>query len=311
MRSLVLAISLIIAAFIPALVQAGDDFSAPSGILDAPEALSRVWLRFHETDLCQGMDAVFVFNKSGMEAWIRIEDRKSYEKLERILEPLHEVFQIVLYVTNPEEDEDSDSYWEPPSSLWENNELRSSLGDPFARAKERMDLANQRNLIVFPADEILRQRLLVYADEVLERNRKIKRYASNLPSLAHLSTDPAFESELRLKAAEVCKAHARNLEKELNKLGKSLKYAFPRSRDDDVPAEQKQPGKAGKSLVEMAEQIALESRDVTYRVDGFIHPKNHTVDLNELRRPGLLEAIERLEEMVSDFQNEPAEAIHR
>lgn len=304
-------ISLIIAAVMPASVPADDDFSAPMGILDAPEPLSRVWLRFHETDLCQGMDAVFVFNPSGMEAWIRVEDRKSYEKLERILEPLHEVFQIVLYATYPEEDEDPESYWEPPSSLWENYELRSALGDPFARAKERMDLANQRNLIVFPADEILRQRLLVYADEVLERNHKIKRYAANLPSLAHLSTDPAFASELRLKAAEVCKAHARNLEKELDKLGKSLKYAFPRPQGDDAPPAQEQSSDAGKSFVEMAEQIALESRDVTSRVDGFIHPKKHTVDLNELRRPGLLEAIERLEEIVSDLQNEPAEPVHR
>jgi hypothetical protein len=247
------------------------------------------------------MDAVFVFNQSGMEAWIRVEDKKSYEKLERILEPLHDIFEIVLYATYPEEDEDSDSYWELPSSLWENNELRSSLGDPFAKAEER----------IYTADEILRQRLLVYADEVLERNGKIKRYASDLPSLAHLSADPAFPSELRLKAVQVCMAHATNLEKELDKLGNSLKYAFPRSRGDDEPPAQEQSHEAEKSFVEMAEQIALEARDVTYRVDGFIHPKKHTVDLNELRRPGLLEAIERLEEMVLDFQNEPAEPVHR
>ncbi len=311
MRPLVLAISLIVAAVVPALLRAGDDFSAPMGILDTPEALIRVWLRFHETNLCQGMDAVFVFNQSGMEAWIRVEDRKSYEKLERILEPLHGIFQIVLYATHPEEDEDSDSNWEPPSSLWENYELRSSLGDPFARARERMDLGNQRDIIVFPADEILRQRLLVYADEVLERNHKIKQYASDLPSLAHVSTDPAFASELRLKAAQVCKAHAKNLEKELDKLGKNLKYAFPRSRGDDTSPAQEQFRNAGESFVEMAERIALEAQDVTYRVDGFIHPTKHTVDLSELRRPSLLEAIERLEEMVSDFQNEPAKPVHR
>lgn len=311
MRPLVLAVSLIVAAFIPASVQAGDDFSAPMGILDTPEALSRVWLRFHETNLCQGMDAVFVFNRNGMEAWIRVEDKKSYEKLVRILEPLRDIFQIVLYATHPEEEEEPDSYWEPPSSLWENYELRSSLGDPFARARERMDLGSQSNIIVIPADEILRQRLLVYADEVLERNRKIKRYALDLPPLALLSTDPAFASELRLKAAQVCKAHARNLEKELDKLGKSLNYAFPRSGGDDAPPAQEQNRNAGESFVEMAEQIALEARDIAYRVDGFIHPKKHTVDLSELRRPSLLESIERLEEMVSDFQNEPAKPTHK
>jgi hypothetical protein len=311
MRPLVLAISLIVTAVMPASVSAEDDFSAPVGILDAPEALSRVWLRYHETDLCRGMDAVFIFSENGMEAWIRVEDQKSYEKFQRILEPLRDIFQIVLYATHPEEDEDPDSYWEPPSSLWENYELRSSLGDPFARARERMDLGNQRDIILFPADEILRQRLLVYADEILERNYKIKRYSSDLPSLAHLSTNPSFATELRLKAAQVCKAHAKNLEKELDKLGKSLKYAFPRSREDDMPSTQAQSGNATKSFMEMAEQIALEARDVSYRVDGFIHPKKHTVDLNELRRPSLLAAVERLEEMVSDFQDEPVEPVDK
>lgn len=311
MRPLVLTISLILTAILPASLPADDDFSAPVGILDTPEALSRVWLRYHETDLCLGMDVVFIFYKNGMDAWIRVEDKKSYEKLQRILEPLRGIFQIVLYATHPEEDEDSDSYWDPPSSLWENYELRSSLGDPFARARERMDLGSQRDIILFPADEILRQRLLVYADEILERNHKIKRYASDLPSLASLSTNPAFASELRLKAAQVCKAHAKNLEKELDKLGKSLKYAFPRSREDDKSSAREQSSNAEKSFVEMAKQIALEAQDVSYRVDGFIHPKKHTVDLSELRRPSLLESIERLKEMVADFQNEPAKPMHR
>ena len=123
MRPLVLVISLILTAILPASLPAGDDFSAPVGILDAPEVLSRVWLRYHETDLCQGMDAIFVFNRNGLEAWIRVEDKKSYEQLQRILEPLRGIFQIVLYATHPEEDEDPDSYWEPPSSLWEKGNL--------------------------------------------------------------------------------------------------------------------------------------------------------------------------------------------
>jgi len=309
---LLLLAGLTVPVIMPAWVPAAGDLSEPVGILDTPEVLRRVWLRFHETNLCQGMDAVFVFSRNGVEVWSRIEDKKSYEKLQRLLKPLHDIHQIALYATDPTEDKESDADWDPPSSLWENYELRSSLGDPFARARERLDFDAQRNLYFPPPDEILRQRLLIYAEEVLERNWKIKRYASDLPSLAHVATDPAIASELRLKAAQISKAHAKNLKKELDKLEKTLKYAFPRSREEkDSFSKPKQSVDAGRSFVDMAEQIAMDTQDVTYRVDSFIHPKKHTVDLIELRRPSLLEAIERLEEMVSDFQEAPAQSVHK
>jgi len=291
----------------PAWVHAGADLSEPMGILDAPLPLSRVWLRFHETNLCQGMDTVFVFSRNGMEAWCRIEDNKSYEKLQRILEPLHDIHQIVLYATHPTKDEESGDDWDPPSSLWENYELRSSLGDPFARAKERLSFDEQRDRILFPADEILRQRLLVYAEQVLERNRKVERYAADLPSLAHVAVDPGITSEVRQKAAKISKEHARNLKKELNKLSNNLKYALPRSRDEeDSSSERKQSENTGKAFADMAEQIAVDTQNITFRVESFIHPKQYTVDLDELRRPSLLDAIERLEEKISDFQKAPA-----
>lgn len=310
---LLLFISLIVTAVIEAEVPADTDLSEPAGFRDAPEVLCRVWLRFHETDLCQGMDAVFVFNRNGMEAWIRIEDKKSYEKLQRLLEPLHDIHQIGLYPTYPAEDDKSENDWDPPSSLWENYELRSSLGDPFARMRERLDFDTQRDIDYPPADEVLRQRLLAYAEEVLEKNWKIIRYASDLPSLARVATDPAIASKLRLKAAKISKAHAKNLKKELDKLAKNLKYAFPRSQEEEGTAsEREQSGDhTGKSFADMAEQIAIDAQSLAYRVESFIHPKQHTVDLNELRRPGLLDSIEQLENMVSDFQEAPTESVYR
>lgn len=296
------------AALVPALGSAGADISEPMGIPDAPKVLCRIWLRYHETDLCQGMDAVFVFSNNGMEVWSRIEDEESYEKLQRLLEPLHDTYRIEMYATHPTEDEESDLGWDPPSSLWENQELRSFLGDPFARARERLDFDSQRDMIYPPANEILRQRLLVYAEEVIEKNRKIKRYAADLPSLAGVATDPAIAPALRLKAAQISKTHAKNLEKELDRLEKNLKYAFPRSTEEDLASVQPESGNAGKSYAEMARMIAVDARNFTGRVDDFIHPKQYTVDVGELRRPGLLEAIKRLKKMVSDFQKAAAEA---
>ena len=168
----------------------------------------------------------------------------------------------------------------------------------------------QRDMIFPPADEILRQRLLVYADQVLERNWKIERYASDLPSLAYVANHPAISSELRLKAVQISKAHAKNLKKELDKLEKSLKYAFPRSREDeDSSSEQKPSENRGRLFEDLAEQIAIDTRNITYRVNSFIHPTQHTVDLDELRRPSLLEAMEKLDKLVSDFEKAPAKSV--
>lgn len=306
-----LAAILIMPLVISVWASAGSDGSEPMGFLNAPKALCRVWLRFHETNLCQGMDAVFVFNRNGVEVWARIEDKKSFEKLQRLLEPLHEIHQIALYPTYITKDEESGYDWDPPSSLWENYELRSSLGDPFARLRERLDNDMQRNIIFPPADEILRQRLLVYAEEVMEKNWKIKRYASDLPSLAYVTTNTAIAAELRLKAAQICQAHAKNLKKELDKLEKNLKYALPRSQDEDEPSEQEPSGYAEGSLTDLAEQIARDTQSIANHVERFIHPKQHTVDLNELRRPSLLDSIVRLEEMISDFQKASAESVHK
>jgi len=40
-------------------------FSVPNQ--NTPQKLWEAWLSFHETDLCQEVDALFVFNRSGME----------------------------------------------------------------------------------------------------------------------------------------------------------------------------------------------------------------------------------------------------
>jgi hypothetical protein len=304
-------VNLIIPAGLPASASAGADLSEPIGFPEAPKALCRVWLRFHETNLCQGMDAVFVFNRNGVEVWSRVEDKKSYEKLQRLLEPLHDIYQIALYATHPTEEKGSGYDWDPPSSLWENYELRSSLGDPFARARERIGFDMERDIIVPPADEMLKQRLLVYAEEIIERNWKIKRYASDLPLLAHVATDPSIDPEFRVKAAQVSKAHAKNLKKELEKLEKSLKYAFPRFREEESSSSrQEQSADGERSFTDFAQQIAMEVQDVTGRVDSFIHPRQYTVDISELRRPGLLEAIKKLGKMVSEFQKAPAKSVH-
>jgi len=74
---------------------------------EVPLQLREGWLRFHEAELCQGVDAVFVFHKKGMEVWCRVEDEKNYHKFTEMLEPLRASYQIDLYATRPTPEEKS------------------------------------------------------------------------------------------------------------------------------------------------------------------------------------------------------------
>jgi hypothetical protein len=305
--SSLLFIGFISMAVHPACVRAEPDLAVPEGIFGAPRELIRAWLRFHETELCQDIDAVFVFGNDGMEVWSRVEDEKQYRSFEKMLEPLLDRYRIELYATYPPEDKESDSNWDPPSSLWENSQLRSSLGDPFSRNRDPLGFEIMSSQAFNPAHEMLKQRLLVYADQVKDRNLKIKRYSEDLPALSRMAVNPLIPSDIRLGARLICQAHVRKLEKEFERLNKSLKYAFPKTEQkEETPLKQPQYGSAEAAFAGLTGEIAATALNITRRVDQFIHPTEHTVDLDELRRPSMLSEILRVQEMIAAFLIMPA-----
>jgi hypothetical protein len=293
----------------PALISSGTDSSADMPPRDTPQRLLEAWLRFHETDLCQGVDAVFAFHSSGMEVWSLVEDEKSYQKLQELLDPLRASYRIELYTTWPQAEKKSESGADPPPSLWENHELRSYLGDSFARARGRTSFGDLPPLITdLPApDEMLKQRLSIYAEQTLERNQMMKRYAMDLPALVRVTLDPTVSRALRSRASAVCMKHARDLSKCIEKLADSLRHAFPKAADEKSSRPEKS-GKTGTALLESALQISAITQNVSLRVYHFIHPEHYTVGLDELRQPSLLHALATLEKMNSDFQKALATA---
>ena len=126
---------------------------------DVPIPLQQVWLHFHEAELCQGMDAAFAFNKDGLEVHSLVEDEKSYDRFQEMLEPLRKSYKIDLTAERPVVEKYPDEPTSPPASLWENLELRSFLGDPFARAKERP--GSETRIDLPPPSEFLKQQLIV------------------------------------------------------------------------------------------------------------------------------------------------------
>jgi hypothetical protein len=305
MRSIILFLYFFNAAWpvVASLAAPGGCRSEYGKIQSAPRKVMEAWLRFHEMELCQRMDVVFYFSKEGVEAWCLVEDEKHYRKLEELFEPLRDSCRIELYATRPAVDEDSNDDWNPPPSFWENDELRGYLGDSRLSSGILKHLSSLWATDYPSSDEILKQRLLVYADEILEQNLKIKRYARDLPALIRVAQDPAVDLELRMKAKAVGREHAEELGKTLEKLRRNLDRAFPKSaQESPIASEEDKQGEEAQSLLERAEYAAKKACSVYWRVNYFVHPKQHTVDLDELRQPGLLDSVQELERAVSNFR---------
>jgi hypothetical protein len=276
---------------------------------NTPKELAEAWLSFHEQDLCQGMDTVFVFSGDGMEVTTLIEDEKSYQKLEELLAPLRSSHKIELSSTRPPEEINAAERREPPASLWENYELRSFMGDPLAQARDRPGFDEDLDALPPSPDPVLKQRLLLYADKVLAWARKIERYAKDIPVLTHASLDPALSPELRVRANAICMAHAQNLGKYAEKLHTNLDHAFPYSRKKRSGSPQPEKNAPVlKTAADHADHLSDFGANVARRVYQFIHPKHYTVGLEELRRPGLLESLNALRKAALEFQKSLAKA---
>ena len=267
-----------------------------------PQKLQEAWLRFHESDLCQEVDAVFTFDKSGMEAWSRVESDRISQRYQDLFGSLGDDVQVDLYTTRPVAKKKSDDSDDPPPSLCQNHELRANLGDPLAQIKVRVNIED-REMQTDSPDFSLKQRLLVYAERTLDWNKRMEKYADDLPSLARFALDPAIAPELRSRSMRVCAEHTRNLEKQIGKLAANLALAFPKTSKKDRPASPPEAsGIARMNLIDGAEKISAETRTVARYVHNFIHPAGFAVELDELRHPSLLDSLRTLREMVLDFQ---------
>lgn len=267
---------------------------------DTPRELQEAWLRFHGSGLCQEVDASFIFVNGGVQVWSRIESDKSYSKFQALFAPLRNLHRVELFTNRSREEREWEDEDDPPPSLWHNYELRSKLGD-----RAGLSSFPKEELVVYrrEPDELLKQRLLIYAEQVLRRNRKMEHYALGLFALARMASDPGLPVEIRSKAMAICLAHAIDLEKNIGKLASDLEQALPGSaKEDNESARPAAPDAANKPFVEDAEQIYRNTQSVSRRVHSLIYPEFYTVGLEELRNPSLIESIRTLRRTVQEFK---------
>lgn len=276
-------------------------FSVPNH--NTPQKLWEAWLSFHETDLCQEVDALFVFNRSGMEVWSRIEKDKNQRKFLRLFESLRNSYQVELYTTRtPAQNKEYDEK-DPPPSLWQNYELRSNLGERTSLVISRLTLEERNQLDPPLVDSSLRQRLMLYAEQTLNWNKRMEQYALDLTALARVAFDPGVPPEQKSRAIAVCADHAQNLEKYAGKLAANLAQALPMSeKKKSSLSRPEKADNADRDPLERAKQISAVAHEVSRRVYRFIHPEHYTVELDELRNPSLPESLWELRGMVSDFE---------
>lgn len=269
---------------------------------DTASDLRDFWLRFHEADLCQGLDAVFLFRPKGLEIWCIVEDEKSFDKLNEFLAPLRPSYQIAVYPTRPPAEKKSIEDRNPPPSLWNNDELRTFLSDPFVSAMNApADPTKPRPLTATQAD-IVKERMIMFTEQTLDWNRRLRRYAADLPALTEMAADSSLGPETRARASSICLAHAQAIERLASRLNDSLSEAFPRAaKRPKSPAEADKADAPKMAPIESARELSSSALAIARRVYRFIHPQWHTVGLADLREPSLLEALRGLRRMANGF----------
>jgi hypothetical protein len=273
---------------------------------NTPQKLQEAWLHFHETDLCQEVDAVFVFSGSGMEVWCRIESDRSLQKFRTLFDPMKRSFPVELYITRAEAENKNGDEADPPPSLWQNMELRANLGEHIALIVGQAIEEPFRPKPSPMSDSLsifLKQRLRIYAEQALNLNKRIERYAVDLEALARIAYEPRQSRDIQSKAISACAKHAQGLDKQIGKLSASLELAFPLSeRKKRATVREATAISVVKEPAEKAVQISTAVRSVGRRVHQFIYPEEYTVELEDLRHPSLLQSLDSLRALVSDFE---------
>jgi hypothetical protein len=267
-----------------------------------PADVIHAWLQFHERELCQSLETAFKFSRMEAEVSCRIDDERSYERMKERFEHLRPAYPVKIYPTRPvKEKKSTEERREPPPSLWNNNELRIYLEDRSSVGVTSHEEASHGS--ARQEGEIsLKQRMILFADQALEWDKRIRRYAEDLPPLMCVALNPSISEGLRRNAAAICAAHLLGIEKYAEKLEQNLSRALPKASKKSAPPVPEPPG-AGASLSTETMRLAGAAEEMARRIDDFIYPKQYTVALTDLREPDLLDSLERLRRMIHALQD--------
>jgi hypothetical protein len=278
---------------------------------DVAAPLREAWMRFHESNLCLSVDGIFVFQTKGIDIWCRVKDEKSYQQLSALVEPLRKSYQIELYATRADRErkaypipnqlnQDDD----PPPSVWTNAELRVYMRDPFYSKFSGSDDPSSDIRDDSSRNPELKRHLKLYCDQIFEWSHKMAQLAIDLPSLAGAGYGNDMLPDIRARARVACLAHAREAGKCAARLAENLKHALPRGSGNTPTAQaRKEAASPATQPFEETLLISKQAQDLERRITRFFYPQVHTVTLDDLREPGLIDALQSFQQAVSDFES--------
>jgi hypothetical protein len=268
--------------------------------IQTPQELKNVWLRFHKDNLCQKLDAVFVFEENRLRVFLNIENPGQEKELLKRLEPLQNSFLIDLVPVRVTAQKSPSDIPSTPPSFWVNSRLVERIHDSLmldAPIFTHGLLSRPTNL---PESLRMQQRMLEYSRTTFEYTLKVKRLAAHLPILARAAYDPDAPADFRKQALEVCRKHARDLEKYAKRLSSNLDDALP-----EPSSEFKITATTGtdSTPVDEAAHLSSEAQNTSTLIYNFMYSKNFTVDLSDLRNPPLIRSMKKLLQITEEFRN--------
>jgi|WetSurMetagenome_2_1015567.scaffolds.fasta_scaffold04904_3 hypothetical protein len=312
LRMLFSGLAILLVVCLPAAGRDGDaDVPNPASVKvamamrDIPRDLQEAWIRFHELELCQSIEAEFIFHRDGMEVRSRADDDSSSQKLIRLLDPLRTVYKISLseaHIPGVAEGPSGSVLEEVPPSLWNNDKLRLYMRDNFAPTSAILAGKGNEPKESDEVDWLVKQSLAMFSKQTLDWTRRMNRYASDLPLLADAAFNAKLAPELQSRVMEVCIEHTQAMDRLAQRLSGNLVLALPDSPQSFRPFSASEPRAPGKPRpFEELSELSAMAQSIARRIHHFIYPRDFTVSLSDLKKPGLLEALKGLRAKVMIF----------
>jgi hypothetical protein len=180
--------------------------------------------------------------------------------------------------------------------------LRTFFESPFGRSTVP-GVAPRPPQYESDPDYLLKQRMLLYAEQILDWNRKMRRYAADLVPLAFAGSQPGAPVEMGARATAVFVQHLQEVDKQAERLTENLTQAFPRPARKSKGGNEAERSRSRPRLQITAATTQLDTvvQSTGRRVYRFIHPQHHTVGITDLREPSLLESLRIVRRMTSDL----------
>jgi len=290
---------------VPAPIPLAPPSSAAASMRDIPRDLQEAWIRFHELELCESIEAEFIFRKNGMEVRSRADNEASSQKLVKLLDPLRATYDIRLSearTPDPNRGPSEPDREEVPPSLWDNEILRSHMQNIFAPTPSILAERGNEPKNPTEVDRLVKQSMAMFSRQTLDWAKRLSRYASDLPPLADAAFNANVAPELKSRAVEVCINHARAMNRLAQKLSGNLDLALPSSLESFRRPDAFELAAPGRTrMLEEASQLSAMAQSVTRRIHHFIYPQTFAVSLSDLKEPGLLGALKELRAKVMIF----------